>query len=62
MFEFEGAGDTFLSAVIYALTKKLDIERSVQFGCKIASRKLTIHGYKGISNFVQKESAGLFPQ
>ncbi|CAL8107687.1 unnamed protein product [Orchesella dallaii] len=49
-----GAGDTFNSTVIYCLYKGMDIGTSVDLGCRIASEKLKIRGFKGIKDIVQK--------
>ncbi|ODN00024.1 Ketohexokinase [Orchesella cincta] len=49
-----GAGDTFNSTVIYCLHKGLDVSTSVDLGCRIASEKLKIRGFKGIRDIVKK--------
>lgn len=54
LFSCTGAGDTFNATVIYCLHKGLDVRKSVELGCKIASEKLKIRGFKGIRDAAQK--------
>lgn len=43
-----GAGDTFVGATLYALNKELSLQKSIEFGCRIAGAKVGFYGYDGV--------------
>lgn len=47
-----GAGDTFVASTLFALqVLKLDLQHSIQFGCKVAGAKCGFEGYELIDKF-----------
>lgn len=47
-----GAGDSFLAGVIHAMYQGLSLEESVKFGCRVAEKKITKHGFEHVREIV----------
>ncbi|CAG5136660.1 unnamed protein product [Candidula unifasciata] len=45
-----GAGDTFVAATIFALSRGQGLLKAITFGCAVAGAKCGMQGFKGLSN------------
>ncbi|KAI8979999.1 Ribokinase-like protein [Pilobolus umbonatus] len=45
-----GAGDTFIAGIIRALSCLSDLRQALAYGCRLASAKVTQHGFDIVSN------------
>ncbi|XP_031634393.1 ketohexokinase-like [Contarinia nasturtii] len=44
-----GAGDTFVASTLYALSNGIPLQDSIDFGCRIAGKKVGFYGYDNIA-------------
>jgi len=43
-----GAGDTFIAALVAALSRKHSVQEATTFACRVAGAKVGITGYDGL--------------
>jgi len=49
-----GAGDTFVSSTIFALSKGHDLSKALHFGCKVAGTKCGLEGFSELKTIALK--------
>ncbi|KAG1699329.1 Ketohexokinase [Nymphon striatum] len=49
-----GAGDTFLSGIIYHFRKKQDLAKALEFGCRLAGAKCGVQGWSPLREICQE--------
>ena len=50
-----GAGDTFIAALIFALSRGAEPAQALRCGCAVAGRKVTQRGFSGLASAVPEE-------
>ena len=44
------SGDTFVAAVIYCLSRGVDLQGAIRFGCRVAGAKCGVKGFKNLDS------------